>query len=269
MRNHTIGFTAAIITAALLALGLAACGQVGKEAAGTVTVTVAQTVTVGAADTGQAEVTEQAKTEEAATDSVTTTEGASSEPTLTIVKSGWGQDEGSTNYSIEVKNESATDDALEIIATVNLVGGDTVLATDTQYLNVIPAGATVFISGQPSVEGQANITGIDAIVEFDHAEAATYPLPKVSKVRVTHEYGSVVIRGEVENNLDGRLSDFAQINAAAFDSGGNILGGCFTFLSSSLPPGRKAAFECYLYSNQGKKIETARATMDNGLASDQ
>ena len=236
------------------------CGA-GKEAAATVTVTVqAPPETVEAEDAPTTTV-EEAESENA------TTEG---DAVVVATKSGLGQDGEEVGYGMILRNTSKTDDALDVAVTVNVVDRQgNILSTESETVNVIPAGDVFYLGGASYVASGETAHAIDPVISVSSSEPASYGLPKVTRVRVINEeYLGVEVRGEIENTLREPLSSFAKIGVVVFDAKGNVVGGGFTFPDGEIPPGRRVAFRAGngVSAVSPGQAEFARASIDNEVS---
>jgi hypothetical protein len=263
----------ALVLVCFVLLIAAACGgSPGREAGATVTVTQPITVTVGEpassppSDTASDEPAGEGTVEEEVVESEPS-EPVDTQAEVVQTKAGFSQDGESISYGVVLRNQSETQDAINVQVTVNVVGKDgTILASDSDYINVVPADTEYFHGGDTFVAGNDEADSVETIIAVERSEAASYTLPKVSSVRISmDEYLGLEVRGEVENTLDGPLSDFARIGIVAFDDAGNVVGGTFTYLNAPLPPGRKAAFSTYL-SASPDNAASAEATIENEVA---
>jgi hypothetical protein len=254
-----------LVSLALLApVALVGCGgDKGSSAARTVTVTVQAT---GASTTQAA----QTDGEGAATEPAPEPESESEEAVVAVSKMGFSQDEhGEVGYGFVLVNNSAQEDALDVTVTVNVLDASgTIIATEAEAINVIPAGETFYLGGATYASGE-KADQLEPIVAVGSSEEASYPLPAVSRVRlINEEYLGLRVRGEVENTLDQPLSQLARIGIVVFDSRGEVVGGGFTFLDADLPPGRRASFDAGngVGAIPPNRAESAMASVDNEVA---
>jgi hypothetical protein len=245
-----------VLSAAGLVLSLSfllvGCGgEKGATAGATVTVTVQ--ATDDETDTSPVDTLEAPTT-------VTTTESSAATPEdaeIAVRKAGVAQsDGGEVGYGMVLQNLSATDDAIDVTVTVNLLDGSgAILATEAESVNVIPASTTYYLGGSSSVS-EGKVAKLEPIVAVGSSETAQYTLPKVSRVKlIEQEYFGLTVRGEVENTLDQPLSQFAKIGVVVFDAAGKVIGGGFAYLDADLPPGRRAGFS----SSNGTNAVPVRA----------
>jgi len=252
---------AAAGAALAFAVAVAGCGgEKGATAAKTVTVTV---------QASEGGTTTEPVIEET-TPSVDTTT-ASEEAVVAVAKIGFSQgDNDEIGYGLVLKNQSAKEDALDVEVTINLLDrSGTIVATEAERINVIPAGGTFYLGGASYATGEKAVK-IEPIVAVGSSDSAQWSLPKVSRVRlVEQEYLGLSVKGQVENTLDQPLSQIAKIGVVVFDKRGNVVGGGFTFLDADLPPGRSASFDAGNGVNAipPRKAAKASASVDNEVAS--
>jgi hypothetical protein len=232
-------------------LALAACGgEPGQEAARTVTVTTTQATATVPVET------------------TTTDEAESSEAEVIVEEYGVGQSGESVSYGLVLRNSSSSEDAFDVSVTVNLLDEDkNILATDSNLLTVIPAGEVLYHGSETFLEQRGKADDLEAIIEIGDTGPAEFPLPKVSRVRVSRgDFGDVEVRGEVENTLESKLSSFARIGIVLFDKQGNIVGGSFSYLDADLPPGRRASFVSFISAAPSRAIDSAKASIENSIS---
>ena len=239
------------IASLLLVLVFAAgCGSgPAREAAATVT------VTVPASETPTTEQpVPQSQTKDAA---------------VAVAGKGFSQDDTSVSYGIVLKNKSATEDALDVTVNTNFVDASgTILESESDSVNVIPAGETFYLGGDAFTEGGARVVRMETYAEVGQSETAAYPLPVVSDLRLRHEeYIGLKAYGVVENTLDKPLSQFARIGIVVFDARNRVVSGGFTYLDADLPPGRRAAFDTSIDAAPST-VRYVRASVDNSVTSD-
>jgi hypothetical protein len=250
----------------------AACGGGGPGEAGAppVTVTVVQTETVGAEPPAESEAVDTGAADTGVVEPVATEPPAVEASEATVVQTGGGvaqDDQGNVSYGAELVNESDTHDAVALTLTVNILGeGNAILAADSQTFNVVPAGETVYLGGEVTVAKRETATGVETIVDVGSSAEAMYPLPTVQNLRYeSDEYGGGTVRGEIVNDLESPLSDFARINVALFGEGGEIVGGGYGFLDAPLPPGRRTAFDIFIVAPPTVPVTDVKGSMDNEI----
>ncbi len=87
----------------------------------------------------------------------------------------------------------------------------------------------------------------------------------MTRVRLVKDpYVGLSVNGQVQNNLDAALSQFARISAVVFNASGRIVGGGYTYLDADLAPGRRAAFSVDITASPSS-ASYARASMDNSI----
>jgi hypothetical protein len=161
------------------------------------------------------------------------------------------------------------EDALNVTVTTNFVDRTgTILTTESEDINVIPAGKTFYLGGDTYLNSGERVAHLEVDASTgDHAHT-NYPLPLVSRVRLVHEeYLGFSVHGQVTNNLDAPLSQLARISAVVFDSRGRVVGGGYDFLDADLQPGRRAAFAADISASPSTPAY-ARASVDNSVAGD-
>lgn len=170
-------------------------------------------------------------------------------------------------YGLVLKNTSTSMDAEEVQVTVNLLDkSGTIITTDNQTLSLIPAGGTFYFGGDLSVDKGAQPTKMEAFVDVGTSEAATYNLPKVSRVRVVKDpYAGLSVKGQVTNNLNGANSSTAVIGCVLFDANDKVVGGGYSYLNNDLPSGRTVGFEIMpsVSTSTARKVTRAEASIDN------
>lgn len=239
-----------IVTLAVVALGcgvVAGCGgEKGTNAQATVT------------------VTEQAPVDAPVADPVSA-ESPAAEADVVVETSGFSQADGSIGYGLVLENRSE-DDAVDVEVTVNMVGaGGVIVGTETEYINVIPAGERYYAGGTSYVSGQDRAQRLEPTVVVGSREPASYELAPVSNVRFSPiEYlGGIEVVGQVRNDYTQPLSSLAKIGIVALDSAGRVVGGGFTFLDADLQPGRSASFSMSSFEIDPGKVSRVEATVDN------
>ena len=248
-----------IVLVLALASGVG-CGA-GKEAAATVTVTVQ-----APAETVESEVPPATTVEDVETEAPAEAEDA----VVVATKAGFGQDGSQLGYGMILRNMSKSDDALDVAVTVNVLDGQgNILSTESESVNVIPAGEVFYLGGSTSVPDGERADEVEPIIAVGSSEPASYPLPKVTRVRVLRtEFLGLEVRGEIENTLREPLSSFAKIGVVVFDPKGNIVGGGFTFPDGEIPPGRRVGFQATIGVSAASPASAkfARASIDNEVS---
>lgn len=239
-----------VVPAALMLAVLWGCGDETGGVAPT-TVTVEVTTPIGSPTT-----------EPAAVD-------APGEADVVVEKSGAGQGEyDSASYGLVLRNRSADQDAVNVEVLVNLVAQDgTIAASETEYINVIPAKTRYYAGGSTSLESGTKLKNVDASVSIERSEDAELALPEVSNARLTRdEFGGATFRGQVRNPFTEPLSSFAKISIVAFDAEGRVVGGGFTFPDADIPPGGSAAWETFASGMNVDSLARIEASVDNEVA---
>ncbi len=221
--------------ALMLLLSLAACGT---GTTGTASSATPQAADTAAASEGAFDVTE-------GTDDSATTDDVVGGGEVVVERAGFTYENeyDEVGYGAVLKN-SGSDDATDVEVIFDFVDkSGTVLASDTAYINVIPAGATYYFGSSTYCEdGKPRDVETEATV--GSWESAAYELPKVSGVKVkTDDWGDMSVVGVVTNPYDESLSSVAHIGIVLMDSKGRVVGGGFTYLDNRLRPGRSARFE--------------------------
>ena len=172
--------------------------------------------------------------------------------TVTVIKTGFTQtpdgfDAGTEiSYGIELVNRSPDEDAMNVEVDVNLLdAAGNAIASDSNFVTGIPAGATFYVGREASTDGPTAVARISAVAKVSYGMPKALISPVVSNVRFSADAadGSVVVDGDVTNEATKNLSSLAEISAVFFDGAGNIIGGGFDFPSFGLPPGAQTAFE--------------------------
>jgi hypothetical protein len=240
-----------IVALTVVALGfgvVAGCGgEPGTNAAATVTVTEQASATVPAADQ-------------------VSSANASAEAEVVVDEAGFSQADQSVGYGLVLENRSKSDDATDVELTINLVNkGGVIVGTETEYINVIPAGERYYAGGTSYLSGDDQAQRIEPSVAVGSSAAAAYKLAPVSNVRFSPiEYSDgIEVVGQVRNDYSQPLSSFAKIGVVAFDDAGRVVGGGFTFLDADLQPGRSASFSMSSYEIDASKVSRVEATVDN------
>lgn len=152
---------------------------------------------------------------------------------------------GSTfaSYGIVLQNISPDEDAFRVELLVNILdAGGRILRSETDTYEEIPAGATYYAGGDSIFTGTAARLEITATVG-ERKKKLPITLPQVSNIRVEEDFiGEARVVGEVANTSTKTLSTIARITFVCFDSGGNAIGGGYTYPPTSLPPGARAGF---------------------------
>ena len=204
-------------------------------------------------------------------------ETASSEPTevaqqdaVKVEKAGFSQAGDEICWGVVLNNRADSADAINATVTVNFVAADdTIIGTETQNINVIPAGQRYYSGGSGYINGSGRAKTIEAMVDVDTYEAGDYPLPEASKVRLYWEqYLGYGVAGQVTNNLDSALSSGADITAVLFDARGRVVGGGFAYLDADLAPGRRASFKMLNGPSVCKRgmVKSVRVSVENEVA---
>jgi hypothetical protein len=243
MRGLTWALAGAVV---LLAMG---CGSVAKTSS-----------------TSPSETPDAVATTEPS--SLPTSDGGSTDAKVVVDGAGFSLgDYQEVGYGLVLKNTSTSMDAEQVQVTVNLLDASgAVLQTDNQTLNLIPAGGTFYFGGDISVTKGDKPRKMEAFVDVGSSEAAQYTLPKVSNVRVVVDpYSGLSVKGQVKNDLDATLSQFALIGCVLFDANDKVVGGGFAYLNGNLRSGRTAAFEVLngASATPASKVKRAEASMDN------
>ena len=195
---------------------------------------------------------------------------ASGEAEVVIDKAGFAYESeyGELGYGLVLKNTSEMD-AVGVQVSINFMDkSGTILVTEDDSLNVIPAGETYYLGGSTYAE-DGKPKKMEAFIDIESSEPAQYELPKVSKVRILKdEWMGVSVKGQVKNIFDDDLSSMATITCVIFDKNGKVVGGGFTFLDADLRSGRTAGFE--IVNGPGatpvSQAASAQASMDNEVA---
>jgi hypothetical protein len=240
---------ACALLAVFVLLGATACGGRGRETAATVTVTVPASTNT---ETGSAPQPPQ----------------ESNTAQVVVRGQGFSQEGESLSYGVVLRNVSPVEDALDVSVTTNFVDASgTILKTESETMNVIPASTTYYLGGNTYPESGSRVARLETDVTVGDRASASYSLPKVSHVRlVNEEYIGLSVHGQVENTLDSPLSDFARISAVVFDSRGRVVGGGFTYLDAPLAPGRRAAFDASIDAAPSTTTR-ARVSVENSIVS--
>jgi hypothetical protein len=235
---------------AVLVLGLVlvttACGGRGRKAGATVTVTVPASTGTTAGEPPPPPPPKQA--------------------TVVVQASGFSQDGSDASYGVVLRNTSPTQDALDVEVTTNFDDASgTILDTESETISVIPAHTTYYLGGDGSLESSARVVRLEVNPTVGQSAHTNYPLPIVSRVGLTRDlYLGLTVHGQVENNLDAPLSQFAQITTVIFSPSGRVVGGGFTYLDADLPPGRSAAWSTNITATP-HSAGYARASMENSI----
>ncbi|MFL5844576.1 MAG: hypothetical protein ACJ762_07770 [Solirubrobacteraceae bacterium] len=181
---------------------------------------------------------------------------------------GFTQDGDSVVYGVVIENPSSDSEALDISVSTNALDrkGD-VIGTDDATVSVVPPGEAFNIGGDISV-GRAKVSDLEISVQTDDSGPPEHPLPKVTNVRVEKDstFG-LTIRAQVENTLDQPLSSLTDVFVVVRDSGGDVIGGTYTFPTNDIPPGGRRAVELSFWGVNGLRgADSADVSVDNEIA---
>lgn len=158
-----------------------------------------------------------------------------------------------SSYGIVLKNESATNDAIDIDLSINYLDKTgTIVGSEWDGIHVVPAGEVYYVGGSASPNEPA--TKVEVDVKVGRWAPASAKLAEVSNLKVKSE-GMIGTRitGLVTNTTDNTISRYNDVYIVLFDSAGKMVGGGFTYLPFDLKPGKKAAF------NAGNGVNIAPA----------
>lgn len=238
-RKRTFALTGSV--ALLAALTVAGCGT-AKE--GTATATAPQSGTTAAA----------------------TTEAPAAAAEAAVKESGFSQDGENVTYGAVIENTSTDSEAVGVEVAVNALDVDgNVLGTSTASISVIPPDSVFNIGGEGlSVAASDKVAKLDVAVTTESSGDPEHPLPKVSNVRMSRDVlGLVVVRAQVENNLEGPLSSITDVMAVLRNGAGKIVGGASGFPESDIPAGQKRGVEIQSVFVDLKSAKTADVSVDN------
>jgi hypothetical protein len=168
-------------------------------------------------------------------------------PSVAVEKSGFATEAGSStrtvSYGIVLRNTSSSHDAWNVDVTVNILdGASRILESDSMTIEVIPAESPYYHGGSAFLNASDNPARLEIVIQVREGRSRSATLPPVANVRLGEEFGEVTVQGEVINSFDRTLSSLARITGVVLDQQGNVIGGDFTFPSSSIPPGQRIGF---------------------------
>lgn len=130
---------------------------------------------------------------------------------------------------------------------------------------MVPPGEVFNIGGDVSV-GRAKVSDLEISVQTADSGTPEHPLPKVTNVRVERsDFGTLTIRAQVENTLDQPLSSITDVFTVVRDSGGDVIGGTYTFPTNDIPPGGRRSVELTFLTGL-KGVDSADVSVDNEIA---
>jgi hypothetical protein len=171
------------------------------------------------------------------------------EPKITVGKDGFStrpNPGGGTrlSYGVMLHNDSATKDATGVQVQVNFVMADNhLLGTDSQRIDVIPAGSDFALGHEVGFPVGAPIVRLEVVIQVSAYTAPSTRLPTLANMHLVpqvYDPGWLgTVEGEVQNTDPTWTLQSANLSAVIFDSAGNVLGGGSGFAFQALPPGAR------------------------------
>ena len=192
--------------------------------------------------------------------------GSATAANVAVVARGFSQHEEEIGVGFVLRNTSKLD-ALDVRLTYNLAGaGGRLIASDSQSIQVIPAGATYYTGDEVDASSAtARARQLEVFVQVGQSVSHRYRLPQVSHVAVVVKYGTVRVQGEIKNTLAGTLDGLARVGIVVFDRAGKVVGGGFTYPDTSIPRGMRVLFDAIsgVDTVPPAKAASARASVEN------
>ena len=163
-----------------------------------------------------------------------------------------------------LRNTSGDRDAGRVRVTVNAVdASNAVIKTDSTTIEVIPAGTTYYHGGWMFPDPATNPVRLETFVQVGESRPKSASMPPVSNVALGATFfGDAEVRGEVSNPSTRPLSGLARITVVVFDTGGNVLGGSFTYPSSAVPPGGRIGFSASVDGVSLPQVASAQVSVE-------
>jgi hypothetical protein len=171
------------------------------------------------------------------------------EPKITVLKQGFSTrpnfNAGTRlGYGLVLHNDSTTKDATNVNVQVNFVMGDNnLLGTDTQTVQVIPAGADYALGHQITFPQTAPIVRLEVVIQVGSYLPSATRNPTLANMHLEPQVFDPswlgTVEGELQNTDPAWTLQAATLSAVVFDSAGNVIGGGTGFAFGSLPPGAR------------------------------
>ncbi len=247
-----------VLIAGLLAAGCASEDQTTAETLGSDEEETQETEP----DQDETTTTEESSDEE----ETSTTADASSDPTAT--DSGFSTypalEETWASAGAVISNPSSEDFAfVEVV--FNLKAGDTPVATETAFLNLVPADTDVYaaVSVIQNLTTPPDSIEVEVVTDdegfYDPDDYIAIPLTVSETVR--DEFGLVTVTGTAMNPTD-EIVEFGSVNCVLL-GGGTIVGGLITSLDT-MTPNAEIAWEGS-DSIEGVDVDDAKCSADASL----
>src|SRR5581483_2696990 len=153
---------------------------------------------------------------------------------------------GSTfaGYGVVLRNVSPDEDALRVSVLANVLdAAGRILASDSQDIVGIPAGATYYVGGDVIYSSATPAVSLETSVQVGGRHSKSIgALPPIANLRWTSGSSGAEVDGEFSNPYTRTMSDLARIGVVCFDASGNVIGGDRTYPPAQLPPGGRAGF---------------------------
>jgi hypothetical protein len=149
-----------------------------------------------------------------------------------LVASGFGQDKSAGSFAFIVQNPNpdyAYEDTPYQVAAYDAAGS--VLKTESGHIEALVAGQQLGVAGRLYLPENTTISRLDVQLLAGRA-VALGPVPTLTAENVGYrdDRYSPKVTGIVKSPYDKNVT-YARISALAYDAGGAIIGGGFTFLN--------------------------------------
>jgi hypothetical protein len=174
-------------------------------------------------------------------------------PNISVLKQGFsirprpygGAD---TSWGVIVKNDSPTQDALDVTILVNYVMPDNkLIGSMSVRVGRIAAGKEHATGGDLTFPGVPPVARLEIVAQTRSSAPADRRMPGIANVRILpdrRDFGIVgSVEGEVVNDNATSKLQRTELSTVVMDGAGNILGGGRGYASASLPPGSRQFFK--------------------------
>lgn len=161
---------------------------------------------------------------------------------VSLINQGYGQDDRSGGYGLIIENlNSAYSIETSQYRITFFAEDDTVIETEEGYVNLILPEQTLGIGGEVFLDEGQTISRMEAQFQVGDFIETTEELPQFTAENITFSQGSFSsqVTGFILNPYTQDVTDL-RVSTIAYDEGGEIIGGGFTFLDFAAANGKSA-----------------------------
>lgn len=182
--------------------------------------------------------------------------GSLTAPRITVDKQGFSVRSrrfigSSVSYGLILRNQSSSQDALNVSVLVNFVmADDRLIGSASTTVPAVAAGSTYALGNSLTFPGAAPVARLEVVVQVGSHKPRSLRFLATANIRMEPGVFDTAwvggIDGELINDSLSVTLERASLSAVVFDAAGNVIGGGTGFALSSLPPGARLFFKVTL-----------------------